>query len=211
MSKSKIVTPTLLFLMTILLIIMIYFNILYRPMETKIDALSLQNELVKNQRLELELAMHNLDNIKSNMDEMKEKLKSREKLTLINGGMLADDIAANAKVNDIHLSNITIGDPQLASETTDAKKALIFLPASLSFITSYDKGTEFIAGFENSQTGAYQIISATASEAAGGGLMWQVVVSLYYYADPDIVPEVEDVEESGQLNDSEAKEWIQLQ
>lgn len=207
MKESKIVTPTLLFLMVMLLLIAVYYNVAFKPLQTRVDAIAMENELLKNQRIELEMAMKNIDTIKTNIEDMKVTLSSDQAINLIDGKMIADDISANTKPFKIHLDSITIGEPQLAADTSGGEKTLIFIPADLSFITTYENGSNFIGSFENSKIGAYKINSLDILEGDKAQLSWKVSLSLYYYGDAAVVPATD---QGGQTsNDSGAKEWTQ--
>lgn len=210
MKKSKVVTPVLLFLMIMLLLIAIYYNLAVKPLESKIDAMAMKNELLKNQRMEIELAMKSLDTIEMNIENMKETLSNKEEMKLIDGKMIADDFNSNAKPFLIHLNNIIVGEPQLAEGSIENQKALIFIPASLSFITTYEKGANYIGSFENSQIGAYKINSIEILEEENALLNWNVTLSLYYYGDSSTVPTSDSDNPVRQtLEDSEAKIWTQ--
>lgn len=207
MKNSKIVTPTLLFLMVILLLIAIYYNFLYKPLETKVEALSMQNELIKNQRIEIEIAMKNIDAIKMDIEKMKEILVNNQENKLIDGKMLADDINTNSKAFNIKLSNIIIGEPQFADVDSNNFKALICIPVNISYITTYENGANFIGSFENSIIGAYKINSLDITEGEKKLLNWNVSLNLYYYGDTSVVPIVD--QSDANINDGEAREWTQ--
>ena len=207
MKELKIVTPTLLFLMVILLLIAVYYNVAFKPLQTRVDAIAMENELLKNQRMEIEIAMRNIDTIKMNIEDMKVTLSNDHEIKLIDGKMITDDISANAKPLKIQLDNITIGEPQLATGISGSDKTLIYIPADLSFITTYENGSNFIGSFENSKIGAYKINSLDILEGEKAQLNWKVSLSLYYYGDATVVPATD---QSGQTsNDSGAKVWTQ--
>lgn len=207
MKESKIVTPTLLFFMVILLLIAVYYNVALKPLQTRVDAIAMENELLKNQRMEIEMAMKNTDTIKMNIENMKETLSSDQAINLIDGKMITDDISANAKPLKIQLDNITIGEPQLAADTSGGEKTLIFIPADLSFITTYENGSNFVGSFENSKIGAYKINSLDILEGDMAQLSWKVSLSLYYYGDAAVVPTTDQSDQTS--TDSGAKEWTQ--
>ncbi|NLY70484.1 MAG: hypothetical protein GX076_02200, partial [Clostridiales bacterium] len=56
MRKTKIATPVLLYLVILLLIVLVYYNFAFKPLQAKVDALRAENNLLKMQRLEIELA-----------------------------------------------------------------------------------------------------------------------------------------------------------
>lgn len=190
MGKSKIVTPTLLFLMVVLLMIAVYFNIFYKPLQTKIDSISMENDLLKNERMELEIAIQNQDEIRAEIENMKKVLDDKSQIQLVDGETLADDITANANRNDLHLDSISIGDAQLAENNpvSGQKKVLVYVPAMMSFKASFDNCVDFIGGFENSASGAYKVMNVNMGEDGQGQVIWQLTLHLYYYSDSDAMP-----------------------
>ena len=212
MKKSNIVTPTLIFLMVILLSITVYFNLFYQPLQTKIDSISLQNDLLKNQRMELEFALNDMNGIRSDIRDMRDILEKNKEMILLDGSMLADDITANASQIGVSLDSITIGDPQSAGAASGSK-ALLFIPAVLNFSASYDTGTSFVHEFESSPTGAYKVVSINIAESkTGGQFLWQITLFLYYFGDPETVPKEEAQSEaatSGALSGGDLLKWAQ--
>jgi len=207
MKDSKFVTPTLLFLMIILLLISVYHNFLYKPLESKIQSITMENEYLKNQRLEIELAMVNTDTIKENIENMKKILENDQDMSSIDGKMLTDDINSNAKISNINLNNISIGEPLIGEGQAGGQKVLIFIPANLSFTATYQSGANFIGSFENSKIGAYKLNNIDVQESDGDQLNWNVTLILYYYGDPKTANKPE--QENSEADDGEAKEWTQ--
>lgn len=199
MKNSKIVTPVLLYLMILLLCIAVYFNFAFKPLQSKIDEVSMKNELVKNQRMEIELAMIKEETIKEDIEEVK-ALLSEDDYILLNGEQLADDINKNAKATGIDLNDIVIAAPEKVLDTASASKSLIALPAEIGFEATYEKAVEFIKSFEKSNTGAYLVNTLDVSEKGESLLQWKLSLKLYFYDNPDIVPiniEGDDSETSG--------------
>lgn len=187
MKGSKIVTPVLLYLMILLLILAAYFNFAYRPLQSKIEALTLENELVKVQRMEIELAMLEKEKIQDDIDRMKVILGQDNSLRLTDGSGFADAISSIADETGIVLQDVTIGEPELEKGSGDIGCSLLKLPAAIRFINDFDRAAAFIGEFEASRTGAYRITGVDVMQEKSGQYLWQVSINLYYYGDPSVV------------------------
>ena len=185
MKQSKFVTPVLLYLMVLLLMIAVYINFVYRPLDTKVDELSMKNELIKHQRMEIELAMIDKNNIMAEIEEAEALIERDTDFVLIDGGKMADDIYSNARNAGVILQNITIEEAGIESDTIDSTKSLLSLPATINFISDYDRAAEFTAGFEESKTGAYKVTMLEAIEDTKDQFSWKLSLNLYFYGDPE--------------------------
>ena len=208
MKQSKIVTPVLLFLVIILLLIAVYFNFVYKPLETSTSELSMKNELAKNQRMEIELSMINEDAIKKDIETTKTMILEDSELILIHCDDLAEDINVNAKKAGINLQDIIISHPEYTQDkdTVSDSETLLSIPADIFFDTTYDKAMQFIASFEDSKTGAYLVEFLEVTEDEEKKLNWKLSLSLYYYGDPQTVPIIV---EGAQETDIGTNNWTQ--
>ena len=185
MKQSKFVTPVLLYLMVLLLMIAVYINFVYRPLDTKVDELSMKNELIKHQRMEIELAMIDKNNIMAEIEEAEALIERDTDFVLIDGGKMADDIYNKARNAGVTLQNIAIEGAGIESDTIDSTKSLLSLPATINFISDYDKAAEFSGSFEDSKTGAYKVTMLEAIEDTKGQFSWKLSLNLYFYGDPE--------------------------
>lgn len=185
MKQSKFVTPVLLYLMVLLLMIAVYINFVYRPLDTKVDELSMKNELIKHQRMEIELAMIDKNNIIAEIEEAEALIERDTDFVLIDGGKMADDIYNKARNAGVTLQNIAIEGAGIESDTIDSTKSLLSLPATINFISDYDKAAEFSGSFEDSKTGAYKVTMLEAIEDTKGQFSWKLSLNLYFYGDPE--------------------------
>ena len=112
MRKTKIATPVLLYLVILLLIVLVYYNFAFKPLQAKVDALRAENNLLKMQRLEIELAMQDEEMIKEEIEKMRALLEEDPDYTLVDGNNLTDDIYRNAKALGNWPQNIIITGPR---------------------------------------------------------------------------------------------------
>ena len=188
MKSKKVVTPVLLFLMIILLIIAVYINFVFRPLSAKIEDISLQNDLIKVQRMEIEIAMLDEESILRDIEDNRALLKEDATLTLIDGSSLADDLYAKAGSSGVGLEFITITPPSFAEPTDTGETVLLYTEADLGFDASYDGAVTFIGSLEASSAGAYEIRKLDVTRDDGGSLQWILKLRLYYYGSPSSVP-----------------------
>lgn len=206
MKQSRFITPVLLYLTIILFIIVAYINFVYRPLETKIDAVSMENELLKNRRMELELAMIDKDNIIKEIEISKALLEEDTDFVLIDGGKMADDIYQNAGKSGIQIQSINVGRAKTEMDLRDGAKSLFSTQAEVSFIADYDKAVYFIKRLEESKTGAYKATLLNVTEENDDLYNWQLSLSLYFYGDPDSAGTNEDTAETEKSGE---KMWTQ--
>ncbi len=64
MRNKKIVTPVLLYLVILLLILLVYYTFAFKPLQAKVDALRAENNMLKTQQLQVELALKNEEKIR---------------------------------------------------------------------------------------------------------------------------------------------------
>ncbi len=188
MKSTKIVTPVLLFLMVILLVIAVYINFVFNPLKVKIEQISFENELMKNQRMEVELAMLEGDAIRKDIREAEALLSEHAELVLIDGYLLADDIYSKAGAFGIKLERINISAPDFADPAESGETVLLYATADLGFRAAYDSAVGFIESMEESRTGAYEVQKLAVLRDMDSGLSWTAEVRLYYYGSRSQVP-----------------------
>ncbi len=183
MKHSKLITPILLYLMILLLMIALYFNLVFNPLRSKSDALAWETQQLKTERMEIELAMIEKDKIREDIDGLKTILKEDKELTLIDGMGLTDDINAKAALEGISLQDLVISDAELFQESSDPSKSLLVVKAVVRFSDDLERAIAFMDTFERSSTGAYMIDGLKANKTEAGTLMFELSFSLYYYGD----------------------------
>ncbi len=188
MKPTIIVTPVLLFLMIILLAIAIYINFIFRPLSAKIEEVNMENDLIKVQRMEVELAMLEVDAIRQDIARVKAMLKEDSEIMLIDGSALADDIYAKAKATGILLDYVNIAGPDFADASETGETVLLYATGNLGFKSSYDAAAAFIGSIDNSTTGAYKIHQLSVNRDRDGTLQWNMELHLYYYGSRADVP-----------------------
>ena len=188
MKSTKIVTPVLLFLMIILLVIAVYVNFILKPLTAEIEEMSMENALIKVQRMEVELAMLEEDAIRKDIEDIKSLLKEDAQLILIDGSLMADDIYAKANTAGIGLESVRIESPDFADASVTGETVLLYTAANLSFWGTYNAAAAFIESMETSGTGAYKVQKLNVNIGADGALHWNMELRLYYYGSREEVP-----------------------
>ena len=184
MRKTKIATPVLLYLVILLLIVLVYYNFAFKPLQAKVDALRAENNLLKMQRLEIELAMQDEEMIKEEIEKMRALLEEDPDYTLVDGNNLTDDIYRNAKALGIGLRDIIITGPELVNNSRD-QESLLKVTANIGFEASFSQALEFIKSFEESNTGAYLVDSLEIIGSDANVFDYKLSLSLYYYGSYD--------------------------
>lgn len=207
MKSTKIVTPVLLFLLLILLAIAIYMNFVYKPLSAKVDQMSFESDLLKTQRLEIEMAMMKEKEIKNDIAEIKDRLEENEELALLDGEKMPDDIYARAVARGIQFNHINISGPDFADTNDTADTVLLFTTANLGFNAGYDSGVDFIESIETSTTGAYEVQNIAVSRPPGEELLWNIELRLYHYGHRNEVPPA--IVESQGMEDKGIKDLVQ--
>ena len=173
--------------MVILLLIALYYNFLFTPLLSKNQELTMQSEMIKNQRMQIELAIIEQDSIEKEIAGMKAVLADSKQMKLIDGTDLADDINAKAALEGINLMDVTISDAELAGESSDPQKSLLVVNAIVRFTGDAGRAAAFLSTFEKSSTGAYYVSGITTTQNEKGVLIFDVTLQLYYFGNASAV------------------------
>ncbi|WP_027398491.1 hypothetical protein [Anaerovorax odorimutans] len=189
MKNSKVITPTLVFLIGVLLLSVLYYSLVYKHLKTAYDSLSISNDLLKNERIELENIINDKVAFNEKLSDLKGQIAENNVNQIINAKTFSDDINIKAKLAGISLSKITVGEPQIFMGDEE-NQSLLSIIGSIAFTGSYEKGIDFINNFEKSENSVYKVINLEIRESELMDLEWYLDLQLIYYGNADTVSKV---------------------
>lgn len=184
--KSVKVSGVLLYLFGFTLVLLLYVNYVFLPLNQKASALSSEHNADMRQTQSYELQSAQIDSLQQKVDKLKTELSTKQTDTAVTGKNVAEDVGKIVSSSGITMQSITVGEAQAekAKSTSDGKLLqtvsvelnVLCTPAQLSQLTGY---------FEKQSKGAYYIthVSYTQGSEGSGKISAVLTMTLYYFSE----------------------------
>nr|WP_319487378.1 hypothetical protein [uncultured Caproiciproducens sp.] len=184
--KSVKVSGVLLYLFGFTLVLLLYVNYIFLPLNQKVSALSSEHNADTRQTQSYELQTAQIDDLQQKINKLKTELKTEQNGTALTGKNVAEDIGKIVGSSGVTMQSVSMGKEQAEKgktasngkllQTVSVELNVICTPAQLPKLTGY---------FENQSEGVYCITHvSTAPESNGsGGISAILTMTLYYLSE----------------------------
>ena len=184
--KSVKVSGVLLYLFGLSLVLLLYINYVFLPLNQKVSALSREHLTDRGLIQSYELQPTQTDDLRQEINKLKTRLKEREADTALTGNSIAEDIGKIASSSGVTLKSISVGEEQaVKGKTAAGGKQLYTVSVELNVLCTPSQLPALAGYFENRSKGVYCIdrVKYTTDTAEAGKLNASLTMTLYYFSE----------------------------
>ncbi len=175
--KSRKVSGVLLYLLGLVLVLLLYFNFVFTPMNVKVAQLDAEHQKNTQQIQLYDRQMGKADELKNKIAEMQQELEQTGQSTAVNGKAVAEDIDAACRAAGIVPAGIQVnGETVVKNKTSWQGKPLCSVSVKLNAVCTNAQLTNLLHYFESQTKGAYYVNTVTRTQQ-----QTDITLTLYYF------------------------------
>ena len=182
--KSIKISGVLLYLFGLVLVLLLYFNYVFIPLNGKISDL---NELHYQNIEQVNLYKNNLaniNNLKNSISNKEQKLKIERNNLEIKGNYIAEDVGKMSNLLGVPIKLVSVDTGNKTDNSSNDGKQLLSADIQLNFICTNDDLSKIVNYFENQSKGIYSINNIRFL-TDNNKLNTNLNLTLYYFAAED--------------------------
>ena len=180
--KGQKISGILLYLLGFALLLLLYVNFVFFPVNQKRTALNSEHEEDVVQAMALDRQAVCIDELRQNVEKLKSQLENAGCGTDITGKNIAEDIgkmldSAGAKLESVNVG----GETPVKGKTASDESVLKSVAVEVKILCTGDQLTAFIGSIEKQSKGIYQIHTVSVTPEAGK-FSADLNLELYYFS-----------------------------
>ena len=180
------ISGVLLYLFCMVLAIMLYFNYVFTPLNSKIDLLDKEHTADTAQMHSYDQQILKMNDLQSKIAKMQSQLKQETTATTVTGKNVAEDIGAACTSAGIVPQAITVADEVIdKTKTSVTKKPLCSVIIDLQTNCTDTQLQGLLSYFENLSKGAYYVNTITDTKGKDKSVV-NLSLTLYYFSSEGI-------------------------
>lgn len=184
--KSLKVSGSLLFLFGLALLLLLYFNFAYRPLDEKLQALNSEHMVDEAKIAEYNQNLAQIDSLRSTAASMEEQLAKAQKNMNVNAGATAEDLNRGMQQMEITPETLRVGSETVSPANIRSSSGwlLCSIEINLGFSSTKEQLAKLLQYFENESNGSYFINNLNYSVVEESGLLkTNLTMTLYYFSE----------------------------